>query len=150
MCIRINGNSVMTFDQYCYCLEEILRFPEFSKNDNWIVSKSMKLLCFIREQNKNQIRFYKFVVYHTCIALQCVLLLEYWSSPVTEKQHSRAEEGSEMSSRDDWKSSFSRTTCISQLPLSSVSTQRVVAAASYRLLNNKFHSHSSVQSCLFV
>lgn len=34
ICKRINGNSVMMFDQYCYCLEEILRFPEFSKNDN--------------------------------------------------------------------------------------------------------------------
>lgn len=111
---RINGNSVMTFD-HCYCLEEILRFPVFSKNDKWIVSKSVKLLRFFSEQKKNQIQLYKSVVYYSCIALQCVLLL------LTEKQHSRAEEGSERGSRDDWKSSFSRT-CISQLPLPSVSS----------------------------
>lgn len=107
----------MRFDQYCYCVEDILRFREFSKNEKWTISKSVKFLFFFSEQNKNQIQFYKFVVYHSCIAM-CI------ASPSwgTEKQHSRAEEGSERGSRDDWRSSFSRTTCISQLPLSSVSS----------------------------
>lgn len=139
----------MTFDQYCYCFEEILRFPELSKNDNWIVSESMKLLCFIREQSKNQIQSYKFVVYHACIALQCVLLLEYWSSPVTEKQHSRVAEGSERQQGSlkefIFKNNLHFPTAFLHSPLTIV-----VAAASYRLLNNKFHSHSSLQSCLFV
>lgn len=135
----------MTFDQYCYCLEEILRFPDFSKNDNWIVSKSVKLLCFFSEQNKNQIQFYKFVVYHSCIALQYVLLLLVGWPKNNIAELKKVQGGAAgMTERVPFQEqpAFPNCLCL-QSPLMSV-----VTAASQWLLNYSFHSRSSVQTCL--